>query len=224
MESENLLRREKIVYYVKLILYTLLTLAAFFSMIVLIFGIIFTFISGFAQDLIIGVIGWLGITVVLSSLVSKYRHIWEEYYEKRKVTQEVPFKPKDAIRVIFYVCMFVLLFRYFQGFLEPYPETISQDVAIEILKLISQIDGILIGFLGVALSQIYKNTKENINSYAVTVTFVSFMISIFYCINGLAQLNELNYTREIINPPISLLLNGLSVFVLFILRYFSKYE
>lgn len=210
----------KIINYFKIIIYAFTVIIAFLGLITSFLGIILYFIAGFKIDILVGVLGWFIISIILSYFVTKYRKIWDDYYENREViAPEIPIKFETGFRVFLYVVSFLFLYNYLKQFLGPFPETITKDVAVEILKLISQINGVLIGFLGVALSQMYKSNIRRHNPYAVFITFTSFIISIFYCISNMTKLNGTLYTKEIITSPLIFLLCGLCIFILFILNY-----
>lgn len=210
----------KFINYFKIIIYAFTVIIAFLSLITSFLGIILYFITGFEIEILVGALGWFIISIILSYFVTKYRKIWDDYYKNREeITPEIPIKFETGFRAFLYVVSFLFLYNYLQQFLGPFPETISKDVAMEILKLISQINGVLIGFLGIALSQIYKSDVRRLNPYAVFITFTSFIISIFYCISNMTKLNGALYTKEIITSPLTFLLCGLCIFILFILNY-----
>ena len=214
---------KKTLYSSKIFIYAILVLISFFGIIITSFGLLLYLMTGFKFNILIGTLGWFLITLFPMYFIKKYRDVWDEYYEKRQVEPpELPIKGGDVIRSIISVIIFAMLYNYLGGFLGPFPEHISKDITIEILKIITQINGVLIGLLGIALSQLYKNNLFKFNPRTITITFISFIISIFYSITNLTKLEKEIYAKEIIVPPLSFLIFGICLFILFILNAFYR--
>ncbi len=137
-------------------------------------GLLFLFLTvlGIAFWIFTGDIIFLGASLIFFSLfippgyiVKKFEKEWVEFERKRGYTPPTRADIlKGILRPLAALIGFSLLFIILDQFIGLFPKTIETHLAIEIVRIIIQLNGILIGFSGIVFAQLFwaVHSQQNV--------------------------------------------------------------
>lgn len=106
-------------------------------------------------------------------------------------------------------------------FFEASPSFVSSEMAVEIFRVISEIDGVLIGFTGIIAVFIIKGTPKKERSeigLGISVVIMYFVGSVLFNLNGLMNVNSASISSLYFFMPITLLNSGIFFLALILYR------
>lgn len=205
--------------YIKLIGIIIATLFAIFGLGFTILSLIFWLVLGFQIEFIISAITFFVLTLIPGFLIQKHGKIFDDYLEKINYK-----KPKSTIskeimiKYLIYLIILILLNNFFNGFLGPFPYEIDGKLALEILKIIINVDGILLGFSGLIFVRVLSDDSE-INKTPIILITLLFLSSVLKGITNMSLINETAVSNVILLPPIQFMMSALYFLIIYIISY-----
>jgi hypothetical protein len=141
--------------YIKAALYIILILIAGFFLVIFIFGgVMGLLLTGNTEHIISGIVYFV-LFIIVASLAKKLENAYEEFERIRGIKKQTTRENfKENLPFILVIISTLIFAWIFESYFLSFQSNISSELAIEILKTILTVNGILIGFDGVVLAQL----------------------------------------------------------------------
>jgi len=171
-ESTGRTKWEEIRNNLKLLAVVISTLLGFLFLVLSVLGVMLWITSGDFNFLGAAVFSF-ALFIPCGYIVKRFEREWTEFERRRGYTQPTTTDTIKAIlKALGYIVGSYLLFVFLDQYVGVFPKVIQTTIAIEIVRTIVQIDGVLIGFCGLVFAQLFWaiHSQQNV-VYEETLTF-----------------------------------------------------